>query len=118
MSEPMRERALAEARRLGATRFTLERPLILALLRSGEVPPREGQSQVAAGRFDARRDGGELQKGRSDCPRAFGALGAVGEDASLDVALTLSRARDHPGRKRCKDVHPPDARQRARALSN
>ena len=35
-------------------------------------------------------------------------------DASLDAAVTLSQARDHPGRKRCEDLCPPDARQRAR----
>jgi hypothetical protein len=33
-TEPMRARARAEARRLGAGRFTLDRPLTLALLRS------------------------------------------------------------------------------------
>jgi site-specific DNA recombinase len=35
-------------------------------------------------------------------------------DASLDGAVTLSQARDPPGRKRCEDLCPPDARQRAR----
>jgi hypothetical protein len=34
VTEPMRERAHAEARRLGAGRFTLDRPLVLALLGS------------------------------------------------------------------------------------
>ena len=36
ITEPMRERARAEARRLGARRFTLDRSLTLALLRSAE----------------------------------------------------------------------------------
>ena len=36
LTEPMRERARAEARRLGARRFTLDRPLTLALLKSAK----------------------------------------------------------------------------------
>jgi hypothetical protein len=36
VSEPMRERARAEARRLSGGRFTLDRPLVLALLRSAK----------------------------------------------------------------------------------
>jgi hypothetical protein len=36
VSEPMRERARAEARRLGGGRFTLDQPLVLALLRSAK----------------------------------------------------------------------------------
>ena len=34
--------------------------------------------------------------------------------ASVDAALSLSQTRDHPGRSRCTDPRPPDARQRAR----
>jgi len=36
VTEPMRERARAEAHRLGGGRFTLDRPLVLALLRSAK----------------------------------------------------------------------------------
>jgi hypothetical protein len=36
----MRESALAEARRLGGTRFTLDRMLVLALLRSANGDPK------------------------------------------------------------------------------
>jgi hypothetical protein len=35
-------------------------------------------------------------------------------DASVDATITLSQARNHPGRRRCEDLCPPDARQRAR----
>src|SRR5271165_6934967 len=47
VTESMRERALAAARRLGATRFTLDRPLILALLRSANASP-EGRARAKA----------------------------------------------------------------------
>jgi hypothetical protein len=40
--------------------------------------------------------------------------GREDSDAFLDGAVTLSQARDHSGRKRCEDLCPPDARQRAR----
>jgi site-specific DNA recombinase len=33
---------------------------------------------------------------------------------SLDAAVTLSQARDHPGSRRWEDLCPPDARQRTR----
>ena len=36
ITQPMRERARAEAHRLGGGRFTLDRPLVLALLRSAK----------------------------------------------------------------------------------
>ena len=36
VTEPMRDRARAEAHRLGGGRFTLDRPLVLALLRSAD----------------------------------------------------------------------------------
>ena len=47
------------------------------------LPARQGKSEGAAGRFVSRRDGGGHQKGRSDYPRAFTALGTL-ESATAD----------------------------------
>ena len=57
--------------------------------------------RVVIGRVTIRIQLSEVAEG-TDCARI--------SDASLDAALTLSQARDPPGRKRYEDLCPPDAR--------
>jgi len=54
ITEPMRERAHAEARRLGAGRFPLDRSLTLALLRSGKGEPQGRAKAKAKAMLDAQ----------------------------------------------------------------
>ena len=69
----------------------------------------------AASQTDIRNLIDRVVIGRGDDPNpTVGGCGGKRQredfDASLDAAVTLSQARDHPGRKRCEDLCPPDAR--------
>ena len=118
VTEPMRERARAEAHRLGVGRFTLDRPLVLALLKSAKgdrVSEAKAKAMLDAHeQAEADRDIGQALSVVRDL-RARAIAGWSGPRRSRQLSrsrrlartLTPLRCTRRPDRRATRPLPPP-----------